>query len=412
MFFKKNKKINDIDKVDEYVPKKVVNSKKKFTSFEVVFISLIILFFGFISGCLVTMYTKEVLGSVMDDNIREFLSTYEYVKDNYYEDVDESQLMKSAIAGMLNSLGDDFSYYMDKDSTDSFNTTIDGEYEGIGITIQTGDEGTSVVGIFEGSPAEKSGLKIGDIIIKVNGEDVSDKNSNDIAKMVTGALGKKSLLTIKRDEQELEFEIEVANIEIPSVYTDIKENNEKKIGYIHVDNFAANTYSQFKRKLEQLEKDNIDSLIIDVRDNTGGHLSQVTEMLDMFFKKKTVLYQIDTKGKVKKYTAKTNEERQYPIAILTNGQSASASEVLTACFKENYKDVTIVGTKTYGKGTVQQALDLSNGSSFKFTTQKWLTPNGNWVHEVGIEPDVVIEFDKESETDNQLEEAIRILGEK
>lgn len=420
MFFKKKTKKEDIKKLlssstaydIEYIPKKIPTSKKKITVFELVFISFIMLIFGIVSGCLITIYTGAVYGTKLDGNIAEFLNTYEYVKDNYYEEVDEEKLMKAAISGMINSLGDDFSYYMDEDSTNSFNMEVDGQYTGLGITIQYSEDGTKIIDMFEDSPASKAGLQVGDVILKVNDQDVSKSNSSEISSIILGDEDKKVSLTVRRGEEELTFDLSLEVINIPSVSSSVKESNGKKIGYINVNNFAANTYDQFNKNLKKIEKEEINSLIIDIRSNTGGHLSQVTEMLDLFFDKKTVIYQIETKGKAKKYYAKTKDHRDYPVVILVNGETASASEVLTACFMENYKDVTVVGTKTYGKGTVQQAFNLSNGASYKFTTQKWLTPKGNWIHEVGITPDVEIEYDAESEEDNQLNEAIRILSEK
>ena len=182
--------------------------------------------------------------------------------------------------------------------------------------------------------------------------------------------------------------------------------------YIQITNFASNTYKQFNKKLKELEKDNIDSLIIDVRGNTGGHLSVVTEILDLFFDKDTVLYQIQDKKSTAKYSAKRSDKREYPIVVLTNHGSASASEILASCFKESYKDATIVGTTTYGKGTVQKTGSLSDGSSYKFTTQKWLTSKGKWINEKGVTPDVEVELGDNLDEDLQINEAIKILENK
>ena len=194
------------------------------------------------------------------------------------------------------------------------------------------------------------------------------------------------------------------------------EENGKKIGYIELSVFAANTYSQFEQKLTELESRNIDSLIIDVRDNSGGYLSTVTDIASLFLDKSKIIYQLDTKGIVEQVYAKTNSSRNYKIAVLINGNSASASEILAGALKESY-GATIIGVNSFGKGTVQKAYQLESGATVKYTIQKWLTPNGNWINEVGITPDVKVELDNNyyknpsDSTDNQLQMAIKNLSE-
>ena len=403
---------DDLEEGLEEVPyrkRKTKDSPKRFTSFEMVFIVFLTLIFGIVSGCFITIGTRSVLGYRVDDEVSDFISIYNYVKDNYYEDVDDKKLMKAAIAGMLNSLGDEYSYFMDESSTENFNTTVNGTYNGIGITIQTKDNVNRIISIFKNSPADKAKMVVGDVIIKINGEDVTQKDSSEIAKMITNKVGDKVTIVVKRGEEELTFKLKVSAIEIPSVTGEVKEQNGKKIGYIKIDNFAANTSSQFRKELKKLEKKKIDSLILDVRDNTGGALSQIHSILEMFFDKKTVLYQIETKGKKVKYYSTTDEKRTYPVVVLTNSLSASASEVMAACFKENYKDATIIGVTTYGKGTVQKALDYKDGTSFKFTSQKWLTPKGHWIHEKGVKPDVEVQ-NEEDGVDKQLQTALDTLA--
>ncbi|MBQ8131752.1 MAG: S41 family peptidase [Bacilli bacterium] len=408
-----NKYFSDPDEDEETIeiPKRkpVKESPKRFTTFEFVFVVFLTFIFGIVGGCFITIGTRSVLGYRVDDEVSSFVSVYNYVKDNYYEDVDDKKLMKAAIAGMLNSLGDEYTYFMDESSTDNFNTTVNGTYNGIGITIQSQDKVNKIISIFKGSPADKEKMMVGDIILKVNGEDVTEKDSSYIAGLITNKLGEKVKITIKRGEKELDFTLKVSKIDIPSVSSEVKEQNDKKIGYIKIDNFAANTSGQFKTELKKVEKEKIDSLIIDVRDNTGGALSQVHSILEMFFDKKTVLYQIETKGKKQKFYSKTEESREYPVVVLTNSLSASASEVLASCFKENYKDATIIGTTTYGKGTVQKALDYKDGTSFKFTSQKWLTPKGHWIHKKGVKPDVEVKNEVEDK-DQQLQTAIDTLA--
>ena len=204
-------------------------------------------------------------------------------------------------------------------------------------------------------------------------------------------------------------------IDIPSVESKIIENNDKKIGYISISIFALNTDEQFKTKLLQLEESSIDSLIIDVRNNVGGHLSTVTNILNLFFTKDEILYQIDRKGKIEKTYGTSTDDRNYKVIVLTNSNSASGSEILASAFKE-VKNSDIIGTKTFGKGTVQKLIELENGSMLKITSETWLTSNGNTINKVGVEPTVEIELSDDykikpiEENDNQLKKAIEILS--
>lgn len=418
---KKEKKLNIIDTIvniffisqeeydKKYPKKKVEVSKKSVTKFEFVFVGILLLLFGIVIGCLVTLCTDSVLGSKVDNNVIEFLKVYNDIKENYYEDVDGKELIDAGISGMFNSLDDENSYFMDEDTTKSFNTTIDGKYVGIGISIQYQDSITKVVSIFDNSPASEAGIKVDDVIVKVNGKDVTSSTSEEIISMIGKKLGSKVDITMRRGEEEIDFSLTLSEIEIPSVYSEIIEKNDKKVARLYLDNFASNTYSQFKKELNSLEEKGFDSLIIDVRSNTGGHLSQVYKILDLFFKKDTVLFKIQSKKKITDYKAKTDTYTSYPVVILVNVGSASASEVLASCFKDNYSNATILGTTTYGKGTVQESTNLSSGTSYKFTTEKWLTSKGKWLHKKGLKPDVVVEYDSESEEDNQLNEAVNIL---
>ena len=418
---KKEKKLSILDTIiniffisqeeydKKYPKKKVEVSKKCVTKFEFFFIGCLLLLFGIVIGCLVTLCTDSVLGSRVDSNVIEFLKVYDDIKDNYYEDVNGKELIDAGISGMFKSLDDENSYYMDEDTTKSFNTTIDGKYVGVGISIQYEDSITKVVSIFDNSPASKAGIKVDDIIVKVNGKDVTSSTSEEIISMIGKKLGTKVVITMRRGEEEIDFPLTLSEIDIPSVFSEIIEKDNKKVARLYLDNFASNTYSQFKKELDDLEKKGFDSLIIDVRSNTGGHLSQVYKILDLFFEKDTVLFKIQSKKKISDYKARTDTYTSYPVVVLVNGGSASASEVLASCFKENYPNATIVGTTTYGKGTVQESTNLSRGTSYKFTTEKWLTSKGKWLHKKGLKPDVVVEFDTEGDEDNQLNEAVNIL---
>jgi carboxyl-terminal processing protease len=238
-----------------------------------------------------------------------------------------------------------------------------------------------------------------------------------LTSLIRGKEGTNINLVIKRGDDEINLEFKREKIEITCVTTNTIEDDIAKIGYIKIDLFSAVSYKQFEKALNRLEKDGIDSLIIDVRNNPGGHLDQVSKILSLFFDKKTVLYQIQTKKKNKKVYSSTNMTRDYEVVVLTNGSSASASEVLAACFKDNYKKGLVIGLKTYGKGTVQKSQTLSSGTSFKYTTEKWLTPKGKWLNREGLVPDVVVEPSEDYlnnpifENDNQLQVAVMKIKE-
>ena len=359
-------------------------------------------------------------------DLKKVVDTYYAIVDNYYGELDRDKLIDGAVEGMISSVGDTFTSYSDTDSTSSFDETINGSYEGIGCTVATLEDGTiSVIDMFEDSPSYKAGLKVGDIILKVDGESYEGKNSNDISNYIKNSGKSKIVLTVKRDNEEKDISINLSKVEIPHVSGKVIEQDSKKIGYIKISLFASNSYKQFKNKLDELEKSNIDDLIIDVRDNSGGYLSSVTDICNLFLDKGKVIYQLedskgkviyqleDSKGKVKKKDT-TKEKRKYDIVVLINGGSASASEILASAIKESYGG-DIVGTNSYGKGTVQQTKKLLDGSMIKYTTQKWLTPDGNSINEVGVTPTKVVELNEEyfnnptTENDNQLQEAIKLI---
>ena len=172
--------------------------------------------------------------------------------------------------------------------------------------------------------------------------------------------------------------------------------------------FAANTYTQYKENLESLEKQGIDALVVDLRDNSGGELNAATSIISLFMNKEKVIYQIETKdGSIEKTYSKGKKDKEYPIAILVNNNTASAAEVMTAALKDNL-DAKVIGEKTFGKGTVQTVMNLSTGEQYKLTTKKWLTPNGEWINETGITPDIEVKLEKDK--DNQLDEAVKYLA--
>ena len=408
-----NKKVRE-KKVD------IVNDSKNkerelYTPREVIIVMIFSIGIGILMcfGGISIITGKNYLAVTKD--LKKVVDTYYAIVDNYYGELDRDKLIDGAVEGMISSVGDTFTSYSDTESTSSFDETINGSYEGIGCTVATLEDGTiSVIDMFEDSPSAKAGLKVGDIILKVDGESYEGKNSNDISDYIKNSGKSKVVLTVKRDNEEKDISINLSKVEIPHVSGKVIEQDNKKIGYINISLFASNSYKQFKSKLDELEKNNIDGLIIDVRDNSGGYLSSVTDICNLFLDKGKVIYQLeDSKGKVKKKDT-TKEKRKYDIVVLINGGSASASEILASAIKESYGG-EIVGTNSYGKGTVQQTKKLLDGSMIKYTTQKWLTPDGNSINEVGVTPTRVVELNEEyfnnptTENDNQLQEAIKLI---
>lgn len=406
---KKVKKDNFFNMVDFNL-----DNDSKFSIFEVVIIIFISIVFGIIVGYILT-YTRSPLSSVKSNSkLSEIISTYNSIKDNYYKEIDDDTLVNAAVSGIIGSLDDKYSNYMDSSTTDSFNESVEGSFVGIGITIMYDGEYNKIIAVDDKGPSNEI-LKVDDLIVEVSGEDVRGIYGDDLRKLIRGKVGTTVKIKVLRNNKYLTFSIKRTNIEIETVKSNYFDVENKRIGYLDVDVISSNTYKQFNKNLKRLENKNIDSLIIDLRDNPGGHLSQTKEILSMFFNKKTVLYQLKDKDTKKKIYSSSNETRSYPIVILINDGSASASEIITSCLMENYNNIKVVGTTTYGKGTVQQSHQLSTGTSIKYTVQEWLTSNGKSINEKGIKPDEELLMNSEYyfnptyNNDNQLQKAIEIL---
>jgi len=410
LFKKKNIFSNMRDKIKSIYRKKILKNRSKFSVREVVTFMLITFGFGLLLGGII-MYGTGMFGS--NSSLYEFASTYNEIINSYYDEVDSDKLLEAGISGMVRYLGDPYTTFMTKENAEVFNDSVEGVYHGIGAEIKLEEDGSITIGqVFEASPAEKSGLKTGDVMLKVNGESIEGKSLSDIANIVKGEDGTTVTLTIRREEKEMDIKVTRGTVDNVSVISKIIERDDRKIGYISIAIFANNTYKQFKKELEKIESEGIDSLIIDVRSNSGGYLTSVTDIISLFMKKGDIIYQLKTKDKIEKVSDDTNESRDYDIVVLTNSGSASASEVLTGALKESY-GAKVVGTKTYGKGKVQKVHTLSNGAMIKYTHQEWLTPDGNYIDGVGIEPTVEEKYIYNDKLeDNQLEKAIEVLLQK
>lgn len=412
---KKKEEIMEDENID--TTKEIVTIKKEGFSYpEMVIIMIIAILFGFLIGNVVSFTKKETTNSSVPSELKEFVDTYNDIVNNYYDKVNKEELIDAGIKGMINYLDDPYATYFDGTSSTNFNQTLEGNYEGIGIEVTLDNNKVKITKVFADTPAKKAGIKVGDYITKVNGESVEGKSLSDVVSLIKNAKNKEVEITITRDNQEKTMKVTRTTVDMPYTSSKVYEENGKKIGYLKIEMFSNNITKQVKKELESLKKKNIDKLVIDVRDNPGGYLTQVTEILSLFMTKKDVIYQLQTKNnKEKVYGTSSKATYSYPVVVLINENSASASEILASAFKETY-NAEIVGVNSYGKGTVQKTGDLNNGDTIKYTVQKWLTPKGKWINEKGVTPTKEVKLElKENEiltedNDNQLKAAIELAS--
>ena len=370
---------------------------------------ILVIFMSLLIGAGLTLATirlssKSTIDYVkVDSNIQTIIDTYNTIIDNYYLDVSETNIVNGAVKGMLDATGDPYSTYMDDQDYDNFNISLNGSYEGLGIEITKDGDNLVVVGIFADSPASESGLQLGDIIVAIDGQYSSNMSSQDFSQYVRNAKKVTFEILVRRENEEHTYTLKKRSIVIKSVVSSLIEEDGKKIGYIYLSIFANNSYPQFKEALEALEDENIESLIIDLRSNSGGELTVASNIISLFLDKSKIIYQTENRDGTRTKTYSTGAvTKKYPIVFLTNNGTASASEVMVAALRENLNS-KVIGLNTFGKGTVQSLLTISTGDQYKITTKKWLTPQGTWIHGIGIKPDITVTLLEEYE--NQLEAA-------
>lgn len=412
---------NNIDNRKKKKDKKkkigIFSKEKESYSFDEVFsITIFSLLLG-VLACfsVLTILNKGKNYFVLSKELAKFVDAYDAIVNNYYKEVDKDKLVESAINGMVSSVGDEYTSYSDKDVTDNFNEAVNGKYMGIGALIMKNEKDLVIYKVFEDSPSYRAGLKDGDIILKLDDKDTKDMSVNDIASIVKNDDNKEVKLLVKRGEENLDITIVKDMVELPVVSGKVINHNDKKIGYISLSIFSSVASEQFNKQLVKLEKEGISGLVIDVRGNSGGYLTTVTDIASYFLKKGDIIYKLEVNDKVTVRKDKTKESRDYPVAVLIDKNSASASEILASSIKESYNGY-VVGTNSYGKGTVQQTLVLSDGSMIKYTIEKWLTPLGNWINDEGVIPTNYVELSSEYlnnpvfENDNQLNEALELVS--
>ncbi len=332
-------------------------------------------------------YTKYHINTV-DSTVLDKI--YSDLESNYYKEVDEEAMYGGAAKGMTSALEDPYTSFMTPEETELFQLQLENQFVGIGVQIEQAVSGVYITKVFEDSPAEEAGLIAGDVFSTVDGEDVTSHSVDELGSIVRGPEGSEVVIGVKRagESEDVVFEINRAAIVLEALSYGIFE---KEVGYIKINDFTGDIYSQFSTAYSELQLAGISSLIIDVRDNGGGYLDQVLKIADMFVDDSKPIYQEKIRDKVtdEVYGNKTAEKIE--VAMLINNYSASASELLAAALSE-INGSTLIGETTYGKGTAQTTRSYSDGSTIKYTYAQWLTPDGNWINDVGVVPTIELEL--------------------
>lgn len=346
---------------------------------------------------------------------------YNTIDEYYLNGIDNDKMKDGIYKGMVDSLGDPYTVYYNSEEYKQFTSSSSGTYSGIGVAVsQNVTTGAiTIVKTFKKGSGEKEGMKPGDVIYKVEGKRIEGLELSKVVSMIKGEEGTFVKVTVLRDGKEIEFNLERKKLEVDTVNYRMEDRSGKKIGYISVSEFDEVTASQFKSAISELSKEGMEGLVIDLRDNPGGLLDVTCEMLDRMIKKGLLVYTVDKYGKRVDEDATDSDSFDKPVAILVNGNSASASEVFSGAMKD-YKAATLVGTKTFGKGIVQSIVPFGDGTAMKVTVSKYYTPNGVNIHGTGIEPDVVVELSKDAtkngkydrKNDNQLDKALDVVVDK
>lgn len=325
------------------------------------------------------------------EEFQKLYKAYDILKKGYYEDLDESKVINGAINGMVQSLNDPYSAYMDEEAAKQFHHSVSSSFEGIGAEIQEKDGHIVIVSPLKGSPAEKAGIKPKDVVLMVDGKSIQGMSSTEAVMLIRGEKGTKVELTIQRPGVEGTIKIPIIRDEIP-VETVHGEMIGDGVAKVQITTFSTNSSKELADKLNELQKQGMKGLVLDLRQNPGGLLDQAVAISSMFVPEGKILFKVeDRNGNIKEYKSEHKGSADFPLVVLIDSGSASASEILAGAVKES-ADVPLVGQKSFGKGTVQTAQDFPDGSNVKFTTAKWLTPKGNWIHKKGIEPDYKVDL--------------------
>ncbi|RHP75540.1 S41 family peptidase [Ruminococcus sp. OF02-6] len=374
-----------------------------------------------VTGAVFTSYQKVLFpkGNALSDvkTVQKLNYLEELIDKEYLDEKDESSLREGLYAGLLAGLKDPYSTYYTAEQYKELNTSNEGSYVGIGAVLQKDDAGgAKIIQLYEGGPGEQAGLKKGDVIKAVDGADVTDKETSDIASMVRDSEKDSVMLTIQRENEEKtrDVKVEIRDVEIQTVSHEMLSEDT---GYIRISEFSEVTSDQYKKAFADLKDQGMKKLVVDLRDNPGGLLTAVCGVLRQILPEGLIVYTEDKNGKREEETCDGKNKLDMPLAVLVNGNSASASEIFAGAVKD-YGIGTIVGTTTYGKGVVQTIHSLTDGSAVKITIAKYFTPKGNDINKKGINPDVEAELSGDitdwteltHKEDTQLQTALKEIG--
>lgn len=349
-----------------------------------------------------------VLGmdQVKVSNALRFFYALRFIEGQFVESVNDGQLIDGAISGMMGSLEDPHSVYLDAPMYKELMSHTEGAFGGIGVVMGMKDKEITVVSPIEGTPGANAGIQTGDRIVKIDGEDTKDMPLDQAAAKIRGEIGTKVVLTIRRGgEEDQAYELTRSNIEIKTVGSEVLEN---EIGYLRISTFSEHTGKDLEKAYHELEAQGVKAFVLDLRNNPGGLLTSSVEVGNFFVPKGNIVSIVKRDGSKESYDSKL-EQPKYPLAVLINGGSASAAEIVAGAVQDTQAG-TLVGTKSYGKGSVQVVVPMYNGDALKLTIAKYYTPSGRCIDGVGIEPDAVVELD--GKADNQLAKALEIVKEK
>ena len=356
-------------------------------------------------------------GALLKGDSSSKLEMLIYIIENYYyQDVEDQQLIDGIYAGLVEGLDDPYSQYYTAEEYEDLMTTLTGNYAGIGAMLQKNIEtgAVTITKVYEDSPAEKSGLKEGDYIVSADGHLATEDDLDKFVQYVRGEEGTDVQLVINREGEEFDVTCTRDTISTPTVAYQMLDGN---VGYIQVSQFAENTYDDFVAAYEDLEKQGMESVVFDMRNDGGGLVDSVVNMLDYLLPEGTVVYTLDKQEKREDFTSDAEHFKDIPMVVLVNENTASAAEIFTGALRD-FDYATIIGTTTYGKGVVQSTIPLDDGSAIKLTTQTYYTPSGECIHGTGITPDIELEYEflggEEDEysvdLDNQLQKALEVLS--
>lgn len=379
---------------------------------------------GALTGALLTLLVVSLAacglqhineGIISSDTETKLSYLKKLIDETYLHDVKEKDLNEGIYKGYVEGLGDQYSAYYDKKETKELTESLDGSFSGIGA-VMTQDASSGVITItrvYDDSPAKKAGIKTGDILYRVEEKTVTGKDLDKVVSWIKGKKGTKVNLTLLRGTNSDKIKV-TATRDVINVETVKYKVLENQIGYISISEFDSVTGAQFAKALKQLQKKNIEGLVVDLRNNPGGSLSTVCDILDSILPKGLIVYTKDKNGKKEEYTSDEKHRLNLPMSVLVNGQSASASEIFAGAVQD-YGKAEIIGTQTYGKGVVQNLFDLKDGTCVKLTTSEYFTPKGRNIDGKGITPNVKIEYKynaKDPKADNQLDKAVSVVKDK